>query len=99
MNVSITGKQIAVGEALRKHVNDRLEDGVSKYFTDPMEAHVTFSHEGPFYRTHVSVHVGRGMLMESRGEATDIYESFNRAAEHAEKRLRRQKRKVRNKHG
>jgi ribosomal subunit interface protein len=99
MNVTITGKQIDVGEALRGHVNQRLEFGVSKYFGDPMEAHVIFSVEGPFYRTHISVHVGRKLMMESEGEATEIYESFNSAVEHAEKQARRQKRKIRNKHG
>jgi ribosomal subunit interface protein len=99
MNVAITGKHIDVGDALRKHVTDRLDDGVRKYFADPIEAHVTFSHEGPLYRTHVSLHVGRGLLMEASADAAEIYESFNVASEHVEKQVRRRKRKVRNKHG
>lgn len=99
MNVAITGKHIDIGDALRQHVSDRLADGVSKYFADPIEAHVTFSHEGPLYRARVSVHVGRGLLMEASADAPGIYDSFNAAAEHVEKQVRRRKRKVRNKHG
>lgn len=98
MNVAITGKHIAIGDALRLHVTERLEASVSKYFSDPLEAHVTFSHEGPFYRSHITVHIGRGMTMECHAEAVDIYEAFNTAAEHAEKQARRQKRRIRNKH-
>ena len=98
MQVSVTGKQIDIGDALRAHVAARLADGVSKYFDNAMQAHVAFSHEGPLYRTHISVHVGRGIVMESSSDSADIYESFNQAAEHVEKQLRRHKRKLRSHH-
>ena len=98
MNVAITGKHIDIGPALRQHVQDKLADGISKYFGDPIEASVTFSHEGPFYRSRISLHVGRKLAMEGHAEAADIYEAFNLAAQHVEKQARRQKRKVRNKH-
>ena len=97
MKVAITGKHIEIGDALRLHVTERLENGISKYFSDPLEAHVTFSHEGPFYRSRISVHIGRGMTMESSADAADIYEAFNAAVDHAEKQARRQKRWIRNK--
>lgn len=95
MNVSITGKHIDVGAALQDHVRSRLTNGVAKYFSDAIEAHVVFSHEGPFYRTHVSIHVGKGIMTEAHGESSEIYESFNKAAEAAEKQLRRGKRRLR----
>ncbi|MGH6718669.1 MAG: ribosome hibernation-promoting factor, HPF/YfiA family [Alphaproteobacteria bacterium] len=98
MNVAITGKHIDIGDALRRHVSERLADGVSKYFADPIEAHVTFSHEGPLYRSRISLHIGHGLAMEGQAEAAEIYEAFNLAAEHVTKQARRQKRKVRNKH-
>jgi len=95
MNVSITGKHIDIGAALQDHVRARLTSGVAKYFAGAIEGHVVFSHEGPFYRAHVSVHVGKGIATEAQGEASDIYESFNRAADAAEKQLRRGKRRLR----
>jgi ribosomal subunit interface protein len=95
MHLAITGKQIDVGEALREHVGRRVAEVAEKYFGDPIEAQVTFSHEGPFYRTSMSVRIGKGIVLESRSESPDIYESFNQAADHMKKRLRRHKRKLR----
>lgn len=98
MKIAVTGHQIDIGDALKSHVSERLEHGVSKYFADPIEAHVTFSREGVLFRTHVSVHVGKDLFAEGRADADEIYASFNEAAEHVEKQLRRNKRKLRDHH-
>ena len=91
-------REIDIGDALRVHVEERLERGVSKYFADPIEAHVKFSREGEQFRTHVSVHVGKDLFAEGRADDAEIYASFNAAAEHVEKQLRRNKRKLRDHH-
>lgn len=98
MKIAVTGHQIDIGDALKDHVSERLEQGVSKYFSDPIDAHVTFSREGTEFRAHVSVHVGKDLFAEAEARAHDIYASFNEAAEHAEKQLRRDKRKLREHH-
>lgn len=98
MKIAITGHQIDVGDALKAHATQHLENGVSKYFADPIEAHVTFSREGSDFLTHISVHVGHDIHAEGRGVDADAYASFNKAAEHAEKQLRRSKRKLRDHH-
>jgi len=98
MQITVTGKQIDVGDALRRHVNDRLTNGVAKYFDGAMEGHVVFSHDGPLYRAHISVRVGKGIRWESGADDPEIYASFNLAAEHMDKQLRRHKRKLRD-HG
>lgn len=98
MKIAVTGHQIDIGDALRSHAEERLERGVSKYFADPIEAHVKFSREGELFRTHVSVHVGKDLFAEGRADDAEIYASFNAAAEHVEKQLRRNKRKLRDHH-
>ena len=98
MQISVTGQQIDVGEALRGHVEKRILSGVSKYFDNAIDAHVVFSHEGSMFRTHIRVHVGKGMKWESHADETDIHASFNAAAEHIEKQIRRKKRKKRDHH-
>ncbi|MSP81793.1 MAG: ribosome-associated translation inhibitor RaiA [Alphaproteobacteria bacterium] len=95
MNLTIAGKHIDIGEALRAHVETHMSEVAAKYFGDPVESHVVFSHEGTLYRTRNTVHVGKNIAMDSQGEDADIYASFNQAAEHLKKRLRRQKRKLR----
>lgn len=98
MHIAVTGHQIDIGDALREHIAQRLEHGVSKYFADPMDAHVVFSREGALFRAHVSVHVGKDLFAEGRADHADVYASFNAAAEHVDKQLRRNKRKLREHH-
>ncbi len=64
MKIAITGHQVDVGDALKSHATEHLEAGVSKYFADPIEAHVTFSREGGDFLTHISVHVGHDIHAE-----------------------------------
>jgi hypothetical protein len=59
---------------------------------------VLFAHEAHLYRTDISVRIGRGIMLQSSAEATDIYPSFEAAAEKVGKRLRRYKRRLRDHH-
>lgn len=98
MKINVSGKGLDVGDALRSHVGDRLTQATEKYFSDPIEAHVVFTREGSGYRADCSAHVGHGVEAQSRGEASDIYASFDAAAEKLEKQLRRYKRRLRGHH-
>jgi len=98
MKIAVTGHQIDIGDALRTHVTERLEHGISKYFDGALEAQVRFSREGILYRAHVSAHVGKDIFAEGQADDADIYLCFNSAAEHVEKQLRRSKRKLRDHH-
>jgi ribosomal subunit interface protein len=95
MQITVTGHQIDVGRALHDYVQERLGDGVVKYFDSAIEGHVAFSREGPNFRTQIQVHVGKGMTWESQADNADIHTSFNQALDHIEKQLRRHKRKLR----
>ena len=98
MQITVTGHQIDVGDALRDHVQTRLNGRVAKYFDQGIVGHVAFSHEGPLFRTHIRVKVGKGLSWESTADNADIYTSFNEATEHLDKQLRRRKRKLRDHH-
>lgn len=91
MELRIKGKQIDVGDALSEHVRERLIQGVSKYFEDPIEGEVTFSREGRLYRADCLVHVGHGIRLRSHATADEPYVVFDKAAERIEKQLRRYK--------
>lgn len=47
MQLTVTGKQIDVGDALREHVESRLTEGVSKYFDRAIDSQVAFSRRRP----------------------------------------------------
>lgn len=95
MQLTVTGKHLDVGEALREHVEQSLSNVFGKYFGNPIEATVVFSREAHLYRAQVSVHVGRGILLQSQAEADAPYGAFDSAADHMAKRLRRYKRRLR----
>ena len=95
MQLSVKGKQLNVGDALRTHVSESLSRILGKYFGDAIEVGVTFSREGHLYRAVVAAHVGRGIQLQAQGEADEPYPAFDTAAERLAKRLRRYKRRLR----
>lgn len=98
MQLTVKGKQLDVGDVLRDHVEASLTRILGKYFGDAIEARVTFAREAHGFRTQVSAHVGRNILLEAHGEADDPYPAFDAAAERLSKRLRRHKGRLRNHH-
>lgn len=95
MHVTVKGKQLDVGDALRTHVNETLTSLVGKYFQNPLEATVVLSKDAHLYTADIQVHVGRGILLQSNAEASEPYPAFDDAAEKVAKRLRRYKRRLR----
>lgn len=98
MQVSVKGKQLDIGNALRSHIESNLDRILSKYFGNVIEAHVTLSREAHLYRAHVSAHVGRHIQLAAQGEADQPYPAFDAAANRLTKRLRRHKRRLRDHH-
>lgn len=98
MQLSVKGKQIAVGEALRSHVETQLKDITGKYFSDPLDAHVTFSREAHLFRADIAVHAGRGILLQSNASANEPYPAFDQAAGRIAERLRRYKNRIKHHH-
>lgn len=94
MQLSVKGKQIDVGDALRTHVESHLKDITGKYFNGTLDANVTFSREAHLYRADIAVHAGRGILLQSNAAASEPYPAFDLAAERIARRLRRYKKKI-----
>lgn len=99
MQLSVKGKQIDVGDALRTHVETSLAGIVEKYFERAIEAHAVFSRQGHLIRSDISVHLRRDILVQGQASAGDAYVAFDDAAEHIAKRIRRYKRRLRGRHG
>src|SRR4029079_5052024 len=99
MQLTVTGKQVDVGDALRRHVETTLDSLLGKYFGTAIEAHAVFAREAHLICADVSLRVGRGMVVNSSAAATDHYVAFDAAAERLAKQLRRYKRRLRDYHG
>lgn len=89
----VSGRNIEVGEAMRRRISQRVRDATSKYFDGGYSGHATVGKDGFGFRTECVVHLDSGVILEGEGNAADAYESADLAAIHIEKRLRRYKRK------
>jgi ribosomal subunit interface protein len=98
MQISVTGHQFDVGDALRGRVEDDLTSSVDKYFDQAIEANVVFSREAHGVRVDISVHVGRGIMLQGHGSAENAHTAFDGALDRIAKRLRRHKRRLRDHH-
>jgi ribosomal subunit interface protein len=98
MHITVTGRHLDVGASLRHRVEEGLTTAVAKYFDRAIESHVTFDKRAQFFLADIAVHVGRGIVAHSSGEADDPYVAFSGALEHLAKRLRRHKRRLRDHH-
>jgi ribosomal subunit interface protein len=94
MQITVSGKQVDLSDALRTRVSDHLDVIASKYFDHALEAQVTFSRARSFFTCDINLHAGRGLTLRGEGEAADAHAAFDDAAEHIAKRLRRYRRRV-----
>ncbi len=98
MRIQVSGKQMDIGDALRTHVEARLDEAVGKYFDRPIEAVVTFRKDRHEYVTDSSVHLPTGLSVQATARADEIYASFEGVVERMDKQLRRYKRRLKDHH-
>ena len=98
MSLQVTGKNIHVGESFQSYVGDKLDDAIDKDLGSYLAAHVRVEKERGRFITAASVRLRTGLTLESSGEGTDAYSSADAAFEHLEKRMRRYKRRLKNRH-
>jgi ribosomal subunit interface protein len=94
MQITVSGKQVELSDALRTRVSDQLDTIAAKYFDHALEAQVTFGRARSFFTCDITRHAGRGLRLRAEGEAADANAAFDDAAEHIAKRLRRYRRRV-----
>lgn len=98
MKVTVSGKQVDIGDAFPAYAEGHLEDVVGKYFDSGIDSNVTVSRAGSGLRIDISVHPGRGIIVQSHGEGGTAHAAFDLALERIAKRLRRYKRRLRDHH-
>jgi ribosomal subunit interface protein len=98
MPFRVSGKNIDIGGALRERVNARVAEAVNKYFHGGYSGHVTVERDGFGFRTDCVIHLDSGIVLEAGAMAADAYASADQAAIRIEKRLRRYKRRLKDRH-
>jgi ribosomal subunit interface protein len=98
MTLRVSGKNLAIGEALQDHARTRITAAVARYFDGPITGHVTIETEGTGYRSDMTLHLASGTTLQVDGRGHDPYPCFDQAADKLERRLRRYKSRLRERH-
>ena len=98
MNIQVSGKHLAVGEALRARIVDELSAGIGKYFDRGGNAEVVVSRDGHQFCVDVVMVLASGQQIVSTGMGPDAHTAFDAALAKAEKRVRRYKQRLKNHH-
>ncbi len=96
MQISVSGKNMDMGNAFQEHAHTSLNAIVEKYFHNAVSGHVTLEKADSGFTVKTRVALSRRMEFEATGRAVDAHAALDAAIEHAEKRLRRHKRRLKN---
>ena len=98
MQIKVTGKNLDVGDALREHIESRLSQIQQKYFDGSVHAHVTVEKQRAMFQTDCALHLATGLVLQAEGTGTEAHPSFDQAASHLEKQLKRYKHRLKDHH-
>ena len=96
MRISISGKNMDTGIAFQEHAEVSLNNVVEKYFQNAVSGNVTLEKGDSGFTVKTRVSLSRRIELESTGHASNAHAALDAAIEHAEKRLRRHKRRLKN---
>ncbi len=99
MTLRVSGKNLAIGEALRTHVHSRIDGVVAKYNAGRPTGHVTIEPEGSGYRADCTLFLKAGITLQVEALAQEPYASFDKAADRIERRLRDHRKRQQGRHG
>jgi ribosomal subunit interface protein len=94
MRVQVSGKHVAVGQALQERVTGEILTSIGKYFDRGGDAEVVVSREGHGFRVDCTVSLASGQQLQSHGLGGDAHSAFDAALAKIETRIRRYKRKL-----
>lgn len=94
MQVLVSGKHVAVGDALRTRVSEEISSSIGKYFDRGGDADVTVSRDGHSFRVDCDVRLASGQHLYSHGLGGDAHAAFDQALNKIETRIRRYKHKL-----
>lgn len=100
MDVRVTGHQVDMGEPLREHAADRMQDITGKYFNRTVATNVTFG-PGPHgdFTCDIVAPVGGGIVLKAYNRAPEPRLAFEGAADKIEKQLRRYSKRLKEHRG
>lgn len=96
MIINVSGQNMDTGTAFQEHSRELIEHIVEKYFTPAVSANITLEKTDGGFHVRIRMNLTRRIELEASGFARDAHAALEDAGQHAEKRLRRHKRRLKN---
>ena len=96
MQINISGKNMDTGAAFQEHAHNALNNVVEKYFQNAVSGQITLEKAESGFTVRARVALSQRIELETTGQAGDAHMALDAAITHAEKRLRRHKRRLKN---
>ena len=98
MQIQITGKHIDIGDALRSHIETRLQSFRERFFEGSVHGHVTLEKRRSFFLTDCTLHLATGLMLQAHAEDAAAMSSADAALSHLEKQLKKYKQRLKDHH-
>ena len=85
--------------ALTDYAQQKFNEGLDRFVTKPIEAHVTFSLEGGNHHAHCSVQAGDGFGVQVDAQSLDMYKTIDMMTAKLVTQLRKKKEKLKHHKG
>lgn len=94
MKVLVTGKNLDIGVALRGHIEAKVDALANRYFDGAVRAQVLVEKLRGKFLSDCTLNLTTGLKLQAHGEAVEAMASFEAAAGHLERQLRRYKQRL-----
>jgi ribosomal subunit interface protein len=98
MQVKITGKHLDIGDALRSHIEERLQALRERYFEGSVHANMMLEKQRGRFLADCTLHLATGLILQSHAENADATAVADAALSHLEKQLKKYKQRLKDHH-
>lgn len=95
MKMMLSGKHVDIGDSLKTHIQEKLEQIITRYVDDALEVAVTLEKVRHLFCTEISLHVSHDFIIRAHGSDANPYRSPDLAIEILEGRLKRYRNRFR----
>lgn len=98
MQIKITGKHLDIGDALRAHIETKLQSFRDRFFEGSVHGNVILEKRRGLFLTDCTLHLATGLVLQSHAEQDAAMASADAAMAHLEKQLKKYKQRLKDHH-
>lgn len=95
MSITVSGKNVDVGESLKTFIIDEIQSAMDQYVGDFIDAHIVMTKGNGLFGAEIDVHIARGFTLRSRGQDADPYNCVTQAVNILKQRTKQYKARLR----